>query len=62
MRQKAANHIQKHGCFGPSGDQPRNYCYSMRDGIENLTAELLDKHYAVNIRAMALLCAEFVKR
>ena len=39
-----------------------NAAYSMRDGIENLTAEKLDKHYAVNIRAMALLCAEFVRR
>ena len=34
----------------------------MRDGIENLNADQLDKHYAVNIRAMALLCARFVKR
>lgn len=39
-----------------------NAAYSMRDGIENLTANGLDKHYAVNIRAMALLCAEFVRR
>ena len=34
----------------------------MPDGIENLTAEILDRHYAVNIRGMALLCAEFVRR
>lgn len=39
-----------------------NATYSMRDGIENLTAEGLDKHYAVNVRGMALLCAEFVRR
>lgn len=39
-----------------------NAAYSARDGIENLNAEGLDKHYAVNIRAMALLCAEFVLR
>lgn len=39
-----------------------NATYSMRDGIENLTADLLDKHYAVNVRGMALLCAEFVRR
>jgi 3-oxoacyl-[acyl-carrier protein] reductase len=39
-----------------------NAAYSVRDGIENLSAEQMDKHYAVNIRAMALLCAEFVRR
>ncbi len=39
-----------------------NATYSMRDGIEHLTAEMLDKHYAVNVRGMALLCAEFVRR
>jgi 3-oxoacyl-[acyl-carrier protein] reductase len=31
-------------------------------GIDSLTAEMLDEHYAVNVRAMALLCAEFVRR
>ena len=39
-----------------------NATYSVRDGIENLSAEQMDKHYVVNIRAMALLCAEFVRR
>ncbi len=39
-----------------------NATYSMPDGIENLTAEILDRHYAVNFRGMALLCAEFVHR
>ena len=39
-----------------------NATFSLNDGIENLTAELLDKHYAVNVRGMALLCAEFVRR
>lgn len=48
--------------FGPVSILVNNATYSMRDGIENLTAETLDKHYAVNIRAMALLCAEFVRR
>ena len=48
--------------FGPVSILVNNATYSMRDGIENLTAEGLDKHYAVNIRAMALLCAEFVRR
>ena len=48
--------------FGPVSILVNNATYSIRDGIENLTAENLDKHYAVNIRAMALLCAEFVRR
>lgn len=39
-----------------------NATHSERDGIEALTAELLDKHYALNMRAMALLCAEFARR
>lgn len=39
-----------------------NAAHSERDGIDKLTAEGLDKHYAVNLRAAALLCAEFVRR
>ena len=39
-----------------------NAAYSMSDGIDKLNAEQLDRHYAINIRAMALLCAEFVRR
>ena len=39
-----------------------NAAYSTRDGIEQLTAETLDKHYAVNVRGMALLCVEFARR
>lgn len=54
------NHVEK--TFGTVSILVNNATYSMRDGIENLTAEFLDKHYAVNIRAMALLSAEFVKR
>jgi len=48
--------------FGSVSVLVNNATYSMQDGIENLTAEGLDKHYSVNVRAMALLCAEFVKR
>ncbi len=39
-----------------------NAAYSQRDGIGRLTADLLDRHYAVNVRGMALLCAEFARR
>ena len=39
-----------------------NATYSTRGGVFELTAEMLDKHYAVNVRGTALLCAEFAKR
>lgn len=48
--------------LGPVSILVNNATYSMPDGIEYVTADGLDKHYAVNIRAMALLCAEFVRR
>ena len=47
---------------GPITILVNNATYSVCDGIENLNAEQMDKHYAVNIRAMALLCVEFVRR
>jgi 3-oxoacyl-[acyl-carrier protein] reductase len=49
-------------CLGPASILVNNATYSMRDGIENLSAGELDRHYAVNVRGMALLCAEFVRR
>ena len=58
--QKLFEHVE--ATFGPVSILVNNATYSMRDGIEHLNAETLDKHYAVNIRAMALLCAEFVRR
>ncbi|HJQ27891.1 MAG TPA: SDR family oxidoreductase, partial [Rubrobacter sp.] len=36
--------------------------HSTRDGYEALDAETLDAHYAVNVRAMALLCVHFARR
>ena len=39
-----------------------NATHSVNVGIEDLTADSLDQHYAVNVRGMALLCAEFVRR
>ncbi|PID56697.1 oxidoreductase [candidate division KSB3 bacterium] len=39
-----------------------NACYSMPDGIKQLTAKILDRHYVINLRATALVCAEFVHR
>jgi 3-oxoacyl-[acyl-carrier protein] reductase len=39
-----------------------NACFSMRDSVETLDAEMLDRHYAVNTRAPILLSVEFVRR
>ena len=39
-----------------------NATHSVNVGIEDLTAVTLDQHYAVNVRGMALLCAEFMRR
>lgn len=38
-----------------------NAAYSTRDGFENLDAERLDAHYAVNLRATALLSVGFAR-
>jgi 3-oxoacyl-[acyl-carrier protein] reductase len=39
-----------------------NAAHSTRDGFERLDAATLDAHYAVNLRAIALLCVEFARR
>lgn len=39
-----------------------NATYSVSAGHENLTAEIIDKHYQVNMRGTMLLSSEFVKR
>ena len=48
--------------LGPADILVNNATNSERDGVEALTADLLDRHYAVNVRGMMLLCAEFVRR
>jgi 3-oxoacyl-[acyl-carrier protein] reductase len=53
---------QVESVLGPVTILVNNAAYSTRDGIERLTAEGLDNHYRLNLRGMALLCAEFVKR
>lgn len=50
------------GTTGPADILVNNATYSVRDGVEGLTAVHLDEHYAVNVRGMILLCAEFVRR
>ena len=39
-----------------------NAAYSTRDGFEKLDAETLDAHYAINLRATALLSVGFARR
>lgn len=39
-----------------------NAAHSTHDGYERLDAATLDAHYAVNVRAMALLSVEFARR
>lgn len=48
--------------LGPVRVLVNNATYSMPGGIDALTADQLDRTYAVNFRGMALLCAEFVRR
>jgi 3-oxoacyl-[acyl-carrier protein] reductase len=39
-----------------------NAAVSVRDDVDTLTADGLDRHYAVNVRAMALLSVEHARR
>jgi 3-oxoacyl-[acyl-carrier protein] reductase len=47
---------------GPVSILINNAAYSTRDGFERLDAETLDAHYAVNLRAAALLSVGFARR
>jgi 3-oxoacyl-[acyl-carrier protein] reductase len=48
--------------LGPVSILVNNATYSVNAGYETLTAELLDAHYAVNMRGTFLLTTSFVKR
>ena len=48
--------------LGPPSILVNNAAYSSRDGYEALDAATLDAHYAVNLRAMALLAVGFARR
>ena len=50
------------GSLGPPSILINNAAYSTRDGFEKLDAETLDAHYAVNLRAAALLSVGFARR
>jgi 3-oxoacyl-[acyl-carrier protein] reductase len=48
--------------LGPPAILVNNAAHSTTDGYERLDAATLDAHYAVNLRATALLSAEFARR
>ena len=48
--------------FGAPAILINNAAHSTRDGYQRLDGATLDAHYAVNLRAMALLAVEFVRR
>ena len=48
--------------LGPPSILVNNAAYSTRDGFERLDAKTLDAHYAVNLRAAALLSVGFARR
>ncbi len=50
------------GRLGPLSILVNNAAYSTRDGFEKLDATTLDAHYAVNLRATALLSVGFARR
>ncbi len=48
--------------LGPVDILINNAAYSINADIYTLTPELMDAHYAVNLRGTTLLCAEFARR
>jgi 3-oxoacyl-[acyl-carrier protein] reductase len=54
------NEVEKR--FGTASILINNATYSTQTSIDSISAQELDKHYFVNLRATTLLCAEFVRR
>ena len=50
------------GAFGFVDVLVNNAVCDMEADVYSLSASLIDRHYAVNVRAAMLLCAEFAKR
>jgi 3-oxoacyl-[acyl-carrier protein] reductase len=48
--------------LGPVNILVNNAAVSFHDNADTITAESLDRHYAVNVRGTALLSAEFARR
>lgn len=51
-----------HSSFGFVDLLVNNAVCDMEADVYSLSADLIDRHYAVNVRAVMLLCAEFAKR
>jgi len=51
-----------HGLLGMPSILVNNACHSEPGGIEQLNADQLDRHYAVNVRGSLLMCQEFLRR
>lgn len=48
--------------FGAPDILINNACHDFEIPFVELSPEILDKHYAMNVRAVTMLCKEFVKR
>lgn len=48
--------------FGTPDILINNACYDFEVPFVELSPDILDKHYAVNVRAVTMLCKEFMKR
>ncbi len=48
--------------FGAPDILINNACHDFEIPFAELSPEILDKHYAMNVRAVTMLCKEFVKR
>ena len=48
--------------FGAVDILVNNACHSEAGGIDQVSAAQLDRHFAVNVRAAVLLCAEYLRR
>ena len=51
-----------HAHLGPADILVNNAAVSINAGIDDLSADLIDRHLAVNVRGMLLLCAAFVRQ
>ncbi len=53
---------QAETALGPVDILINNATHDVETDIYGLTGEIMDQHYAVNVRGTALLCAEFARR